>query len=116
MRLLKFSISSCSIFVNCVYQVLYFMSLGFSRQEYWSGLLFPPPGDLPDPGIKILSPLSPALASGFFTTRVIWEYQGKNKPHFADVPWDHCVTIPLFQAWLWGVVFIVPKLHESMKI
>ena len=40
------------------------LSLGFSRQEYWSGLPFPSPGDLPDPGIK---PLSPALAGRFFT-------------------------------------------------
>ena len=37
-------------------------SMGFSRQEYWSGLPFPPPGDLPDPGIE---PVSPALAGGF---------------------------------------------------
>ena len=36
--------------------------MGFSRQEYWSGLLCPPPGDLPDPGIKPVSPASPALA------------------------------------------------------
>ena len=35
--------------------------MGFSRQEYWSGLLFPPPGDLPDPGIEPTSPGSPAL-------------------------------------------------------
>ena len=34
---------------------------GFSRQEYWNGLLFPPPGDLLDPGIKPASPVSPAL-------------------------------------------------------
>ena len=34
------------------------LSMGFSRQEYWSGLPFPPPGDLPDPGIE---PRSPAL-------------------------------------------------------
>ena len=40
-------------------------SMGFSRQEYWSGLPFPTPGDLPDPGIE---PESPALASKFFTT------------------------------------------------
>ena len=33
----------------------------FSRQEYSSGLPFPPPGDLPDPGIKLMSPVSPAL-------------------------------------------------------
>ena len=31
-------------------------SMGFSRQEYWSGLPFPPPGDIPDPGIELGSP------------------------------------------------------------
>ena len=40
-------------------------SMEFSRQEYWSGLPFPPPGHLSDPRIK---PASPALAGGFFTT------------------------------------------------
>ena len=35
--------------------------MGFSKQEYWSGLPFPPPGDLPDPGIEPVSPASPAL-------------------------------------------------------
>ena len=40
------------------------LSMGFSRQEYWSGLPFPSPGDLPDPGIK---PESPALLADFFT-------------------------------------------------
>ena len=37
------------------------LSVGFSRQEYWGGLLFPPPGDLPNPGIEPTSPESPAL-------------------------------------------------------
>ena len=41
----------------------------FSRQEYWSELPFPLPGDLPDPGIKPKSPAAPALAGGFFTTK-----------------------------------------------
>ena len=41
----------------------------FSRQESWSELPFPTPGDLPDPGIKPVSPLSPAMAGGFFTTK-----------------------------------------------
>ena len=41
------------------------LSMGFSRQEYWSGLPFPPPGDPPDPGIKPMSLASPALASRF---------------------------------------------------
>ena len=40
----------------------------FSRQEYWSGLPFFTPGDLPDAGIKPVSPASPSLAGRFFTT------------------------------------------------
>ena len=48
---------------------------GCSRQEYWSGLPFPPPGDLPDPGIK---PKSLALAGGVFTT------ESPGKPHRED--------------------------------
>ena len=44
------------------------LSVGFSRQEYWSGLPYPPPGDLLDPGIKPKSLLSPTLAGRFFTT------------------------------------------------
>ena len=42
--------------------------MGFSRQEYWTGWLFPPPGDLPDPGIEPVSLSSPALGGGFFAT------------------------------------------------
>ena len=44
------------------------LSVGFSRQEYWSGLLCCPPGDLPDPGIEPLSLSFPALEGRFFTT------------------------------------------------
>ena len=44
------------------------LSMGFSRQEYWSGLPCPSPGDLPDPGIRPTSLVSPALTGGFFTT------------------------------------------------
>ena len=44
------------------------LCMGFPRQEYWRGLLFPSPGDLPDPGIEPVSLASPALADGFFTT------------------------------------------------
>ena len=43
------------------------LSMEFSRQEYWSRLPFPPPVDLPNPGIKLMSPASPAVAGGFFT-------------------------------------------------
>ena len=44
------------------------LSLGFSRQEYWSGLPFPSPEGLPNPGIKPTSPVFSALGGGFFTT------------------------------------------------
>ena len=44
------------------------LSMGFPRQEYWSGLLFPPTEDLPNPGIKPISPAPPTLAGRFFTT------------------------------------------------
>ena len=44
------------------------LSVGIPRQEYWGGLPFPPPGDLPDPGIEPASPASSALAGRFFTT------------------------------------------------
>ena len=44
------------------------LSMGFSRQEYWSGLPFPSPGDPPDPRIKPVSLASPASSGGFFTT------------------------------------------------
>ena len=44
------------------------LSMGFFQQEYWNGWPFPLPGDLSDPGIEPMSPASPALAGGFFTT------------------------------------------------
>ena len=49
------------------------LSMGFSRQEYWSGSPCPPPGNLSDPGIKLLSLTFPALAGRFFTTSATWE-------------------------------------------
>ena len=49
------------------------LSVGFLRQEHWSGLPFPPPGDLPNPGIK---PLSPALAGRFFSTELPGKLKG----------------------------------------
>ena len=59
------------------------LSMGFSQQEYWSGLLVPPPEGLPNPGIKPTSSASPALAGGFFTTLP------PGKPHYASV-----ITVP----------------------
>ena len=49
------------------------LSMEFSRQEYWSELPFPSPGDLLDPGIKPASLRSPAFTGGFFTAVATWE-------------------------------------------
>ena len=70
--------------LNCFSHVLLFatlsaiacqapLSLGFSSQEYWSGLPCSPPGDFPNPGIQPAFLRSPALAGEFFTTSVTWE-------------------------------------------
>ena len=64
------------------------LSMGFSRQGYWSGLPFPPPGDLPMPGMELTSLLSPALAGKFFTTSAAWEAtQRLKKPQESDTGW-----------------------------
>ena len=49
------------------------LSIGFSRQEYWTGLPFPPLEDLPDPGIEPTSLVSSALAGRFFSSSASWE-------------------------------------------
>ena len=64
----------CSVAQSCLFATPWTvahqvpLSMEFSRQEYWSELLFPLPGDLCDPGIEPVSPTSPALAGRFFTT------------------------------------------------
>ena len=55
------------------------LSMGFSRQEYWSGLPCPPPGDVPDPGTEPTSLVFPDLPGGFFTTVPPGKPQGPNK-------------------------------------
>ena len=47
--------------------------MGFSRQEYWGALPYPPPGDLSNPGTEPVSLNSPTLASRFYTTSTTWE-------------------------------------------
>ena len=51
------------------------LTMGFSRQEYWSGLPLSPPGDLPNPETEPTSLTSPVLAGSFFTTSATWEAQ-----------------------------------------
>ena len=56
------------------------LSMGFSRQEHWSGLPFPPSGNLPDPGIEPASLMFLALGGGFFTTSATWEALPSPRP------------------------------------
>ena len=78
----------CYAMLSCFCRVqLAPLSMGFSRQEYWSGLQCLSPGDLPNPGIEPMFLMSPALAGRFFTTSATWDaivqldgYK-KNHPH-----------------------------------
>ena len=67
------------------------LSMGLSRQECWSGLPFPSPGDLPHPGNEPVSPKSAALAGEFFTTHATWEAPALPTPS-SSVP---CLLRPL---------------------
>ena len=65
------------------------LPMEFSQREYWSGVLCPPPGDLPNPGIEIVSP---ALAGGFFTT-------GPPGKPFDTPSHGKCHDLPCFASW-----------------
>ena len=71
------------------------LSMGFSRQEYWSGLLCPPPEDLPNPGIEPTSLTSPASTGGFFTTSTTWEAPSSKS---SSVIPGRCFAAPIFSA------------------
>ena len=60
------------------------LSMGFSRQEYWSGLSCPSPGHLPDPVMELESPMSSALAGRFFTTNATWKAHIKRGPIYGS--------------------------------
>ena len=67
--------------------------MGFSRQEYWSGLPFPPPGDLHDPGIKPAALASPALAGRFLTTSATWEAKDAPRHCQMSLYWGSCFIL-----------------------
>ena len=72
----KCQLHTCSVmsfFVTPLTGAYQALSMGFSRQEYWSRLSFPTPGDHPHPGIEPTSLSSPALAGRFFTTVTTWK-------------------------------------------
>ena len=72
------------------------LSTGISRQEYWSGFPYPPLGDLSNSEIEPTSPLSPALAGRFFTTKATWERltMSKKLPKAIQLVRDRAVLKP----------------------
>ena len=70
------------------------LSMGFFRQEYWSGLPWPPPGHLFDPGMEPSFLTSPALTGGFFTTSAIWEAQIREYYYINVVCTDYAKVFP----------------------
>ena len=62
------------------------LSMRFSRQEYWKRLSFPPSGDLPNPGIKPASLMSPALAGRFFLSSATWESLARVMKNASSLP------------------------------
>ena len=72
------------------------LSVGFSRQEYWSKLPCPPPEDLPDPGIEPMAAEATALAGRFFTTEPSgklterWGDSKKRQTIFVEINWREC--------------------------
>ena len=68
----------------------------FPREEYWSELPFPPPGDLIDSETKPASPVSPALVGGFFTTSATWKSQEGGKG------WNGWMASPIQWTWIWA--------------
>ena len=85
------------------------LSMGFSRQEYWSGLPFPTPREFPDSGIKSVSVASPALAGGFFTTSATCG-EGSGTPLQCS-----CLENPMDGGAWWAAVYGVAQSRAGLK-
>ena len=72
------------------------LSMGFSRQEYWSGLPFLTPGDLSEAGFEPVSPVSPALAGGFLTTEVRTSVYSERKMQSGNYHWLSAISSRVF--------------------
>ena len=88
------------------------LSMGFSRQEYWSGLPCPPPGDLPNPGIKTSSPVTPALQ----VDSLQLSHRGSPYPLFSSVA-QSCLPLcsPMDGGAWWTLVHGVAKSRTQLS-
>ena len=94
---------------------------GFPRQEYWSGLPCPSPGDLPNPGIEPVSLTSPALAGKFFFTGATWETHISYRcaREWVTIFKDYTPPIVIIKYWLYSLchtlyILIAYFIHSSL--
>ena len=99
------------------------LSMGFSSQEYWSGLPFPSPVDLPDLGIEPMSLVSPTLADEFFTTSTTCEALEENSfpclyfhVESAHTPWHMAPLLHLQSKQCYHFVTILPESHLPLSL
>ena len=89
----------------------------FSKQEYWSGLPFPPLGNLPNPGIEPASLSSPALAGRFFTTSATWELFARHCEkyfwyYFIKPSWHYKIKITFINLYCLGYISVIKQSHN----
>ena len=87
------------------------LSMGFSRQEYWNGLPFPPSGNLPNTGFEPSSPVSPTLARRFFPTSATWEAQAFHGqvlfiPDRLKCSWSNAIVLTISGFFIFFIYFI----------
>ena len=98
------------------------LSMRFSRPEYWSELPFPSPWDIHDPGIELVSLMSPALTAGFFTTRgtleaiPLWDPYNSNITAFNIVQKDSETILYSFHSFSFILIFSSYFNHASPSL
>ena len=88
--------------------------MGFSRQEYWSGLPCPPPGDPPNPGIRPRSLISPALAGGFFTTELPGKLSTSITKLVKSIQYRFDISQSIYAAEAFNVQYFSGKIFDNM--
>ena len=113
--LIHFSrVQLCATLWTVAYQVPLIM--GFSRQEYWRGLPWPPPGNLPDPGITPRSLMSHALTGRFFTTSTTWKIPPRYwQKQFYNPSVGICGSDGYLKELIWRVTIIQKSQFKSMR-
>ena len=91
------------------------LSMEFTRQEYWSGLPWPSLGDLPDPGVELMSLMSPALIGSFFNSNATWEAQtsvwSSKWAYYLHSYLD--LRCHVLQLWKWVAFKVMKCIHKE---